>query len=81
MGVEVTPTEIQPVIEHEIPTLLIVGEEDTLVAPAVLEVMHDKIPHSEFAVVPEAGHSVYYERPKIFNRLTVEFLKRHMSDE
>ena len=81
VGVEVTPTEIQPVIEHEIPTLLIVGEEDTLVAPAVLEVMHDKIPHSEFAVVPEAGHSVYYERPDMFNRLAMEFLKRHMSDE
>ncbi len=81
MQVEATPTEINPIIEYEIPTLFIVGEEDTLVAPAVIEAMHDKIPHSEFAVVPEAGHSVYYERPKMFNRLTVEFLKRHMSDE
>ena len=79
--VESAPTEINPIIEHEIPTLFIVGEDDTLVAPAVIEAVHDKIPHSEFAVVPEAGHSVYYERPRMFNRLTVEFLKRHMSDE
>ena len=81
MQVEAPPTEINPIIEHEIPTLFIVGEEDRLVAPAVIEAVHDKIPHSEFAVVPEAGHSVYYERPKMFNRITVEFLKRHMSDE
>ena len=81
MQVEAAPTEINPIIEHEIPTLFIVGEEDRLVAPAVIEAVHDKIPHSEFAVVPEAGHSVYYERPKMFNRITVEFLKRHMSDE
>ena len=47
----------------------------------MIEAVHDKIPHSEFAVVPEAGHSVYYERPKMFNRITVEFLKLHMSDE
>ena len=80
-GVAPVPTEIESVIEHEIPTLFIVGEEDTVVAPAVLEAMHDKIPHSEFALVPEAGHSVYYERPEIFNRLAVEFLKRHISDE
>ena len=81
MQIEATPTEITSIIEHEIPTLFIVGEEDTLVAPAVLEAMHDKIPHSEFAVVPEAGHSVYYERPDMFNRLAMEFLKRYMSDE
>ena len=79
--VEAAPTEINPIIEHEIPTLFFDGEEDTLVAPAVIEAMHDKIPHSEFAVVPEAGHSVYYERPKMFNRITLEFLKQHMSDE
>ena len=81
MQVEAPPTEINPIIEHEIPTLFIVGEEDRLVAPAVIEAVHDKIPHSEFAVVPEAGHSVYYERPKMFNRITLEFLKQHMSDE
>ena len=72
------PTEIKPVIEHEIPTFFIVGEEDSIVPPPALEAMHDKIPHSEFALVPEAGHSVYYERLNLFNRLVVEFLNRYI---
>lgn len=37
------------------------------------------MPGSEFALVPGAGHSVYYERPALFNRLVIEFLKRHTS--
>ena len=80
-GTASAPTEIEPVIEHEIPTLFIVGEEDSIVSPAALEAMHDKIPHSEFTLVPEAGHSVYYERPNLFNCLVVEFLNRYISDE
>ena len=41
--------------------------------------MHRKMPGSEFALVPRAGHSVYYEKPALFNRLVIEFLKRHTS--
>ena len=77
-GTGLAPTEIKPVIEHEIPTFFIVGEEDSIVPPPALEAMHDKIPHSEFALVPEAGHSVYYERLNLFNRLVVEFLNRYI---
>ena len=76
-GLLSAPTDIVPVVDHEIPTLFVVGEDDSIFPAAALEAMHQKMPSSEFALVPGAGHSVYYEKPKVFNRLVVEFLKRH----
>jgi pimeloyl-ACP methyl ester carboxylesterase len=35
------------------------------------------IPDNETAVVAEAGHSVYWERPEIFNRTILDFIGRH----
>lgn len=78
-GPGAAPTDIAPVIEHEIPILFVVGEEDSILPPAALEAMHRKLPGSEFALVPGAGHSVYFERPEVFNRLVIEFLRRHTS--
>ncbi len=71
------PTDIGPVVDYEVQTLFVVGAEDSIFPPAALEAMHQKMPSSEFALVPGAGHSVYYEKPELFNRLVVEFLKRH----
>ena len=70
-------TDIEPVVAHEIPLLFLTGNEDRLISPAAVEEMHRKLPNSEFALVPGAGHSVYYETPRLFNRLVIEFLKRH----
>ncbi|MYN63649.1 MAG: alpha/beta fold hydrolase [Acidobacteria bacterium] len=72
-------TDIGPIVAHQIPTLFVVGEEDSIFPPAALEAMHRKMPGSEFALVPGAGHSVYYEKPALFNRLVIEFLRRHAS--
>jgi pimeloyl-ACP methyl ester carboxylesterase len=35
------------------------------------------IPNSEFVVVPEVGHSIYWERPDVFNSVVLEFIGRH----
>ena len=69
--------DIQRLVRHSVPTLFIVGEEDSLVPPAVIEAMHRKIPGSQFVNVPGAGHSVYWEKPGEFNRIVMEFLGRH----
>ena len=56
------------------PTLWIVGEEDivfpAVAAPALARLM----PKAEVARVPDAGHSVYFERPQRFNELVERFL-------
>jgi pimeloyl-ACP methyl ester carboxylesterase len=35
------------------------------------------IPNSELVIVPEAGHSSYWERPEIFNTAVLDFIGRH----
>ena len=65
------------VIEHRVPTLLIVGEEDVLAPPKIMEQMARGIPHSRLVKVPGAGHSVYFERPAEFNELLGGFLREN----
>jgi 3-oxoadipate enol-lactonase len=56
------------------PVLFIVGEEDDLFPPPLVEVGVQLLPNARLLVVPGAGHSVYYERPDVFNRAVLEFL-------
>jgi len=58
------------------PTLLIVGEEDVVMPPFAMELSHKLIPGSRLEVVPDAGHSVYFEQPEIFNKLVLDFFRR-----
>ena len=60
----------------KVPTLLIVGEEDIVMPPAVMELSQKLIPGSRLEVVADAGHSVYFEQPEIFNKLVLEFFAR-----
>lgn len=45
--------------------------------PAVLRLFSAHITHAETVIVPEAGHSTYWEQPEIFNRSVLAFLKKH----
>jgi 3-oxoadipate enol-lactonase len=56
------------------PVLCLTGEEDVVVPPAAVAVLASIIPGARLARVPEAGHSVYWERPETFNRLVDDFL-------
>jgi 3-oxoadipate enol-lactonase len=56
------------------PVLCITGEEDVLQPSATVEIMASLIPDARCVRVPEAGHSVYWERAELFNRLVDEFL-------
>ena len=59
------------------PTLLIVGEEDALAPPQIMEQMARCIAHARLIKVPGAGHSVYFERPEEFNRILLAFLREN----
>ena len=56
------------------PVLCIAGEEDVVIPPAAVAILASLIPGARFASVPAAGHSVYWERAAVFNRLLDEFL-------
>ena len=56
-----------------VPTLLLYGGAD-LAAPAALGRMVAKhLPNREIIVVPESGHSIYWEQPETFNKAVLEF--------
>ena len=57
-----------------VPTLLVVGEEDRIFPPNVIEAAHRLIPGSRLEVVAGAAHSTHYEQADIFNRLLAGFL-------
>ena len=60
--------------EMKVPTLFIVGEEDELTPPHVIEAAAGFIPGARVTRVPEAGHSVYFEQPEIFNFEVFRFI-------
>ena len=58
------------------PTLMIVGEEEAIFPPRVIQALQKLIPGSEMQVVAEAAHSAHYEQPEIFNRLVLDFFAK-----
>lgn len=56
------------------PTLVVVGEEDTLTPPANAETLHRGIHASTLARIPRAGHLSSLERPDAFNTELSGFL-------
>lgn len=56
------------------PTLVIVGDEDTLTPPAEAEVIHQGIAHSQLRVIERAGHLSNMEQPEAFNAALREWL-------
>ena len=59
------------------PVLLITGDADLYVPPPVLKLFADRIPGAQSLVLPEVGHSAYWEQPERFNRAVLEFIGRH----
>ncbi|MFN2425824.1 MAG: alpha/beta fold hydrolase [Candidatus Binatia bacterium] len=69
----VTPAELG---ELRMPTLFIVGSEDTLFPPALLQKAATYIAGAEVKVIDDAGHSPYFEQPAAWNEAVANFLSR-----
>jgi pimeloyl-ACP methyl ester carboxylesterase len=57
-----------------LPTLIVVGEEDTLTPPALSQEMHQAVHGSQLVVIPKAGHLSSLEQPEAFNAAVLTFL-------
>jgi len=67
-----------PVLEGiKVPTLLLTGDADMFAPPFVLGLFAARIKNAESVIVPEAGHSAYWEQPEIFNRAVLSFIRKH----
>ena len=61
----------------KMPALLITGDIDPYTPPAVLEVFHRRMPHATAVVIPNSGHSAFWEQPERFNHAVLEFLAQN----
>lgn len=60
----------------QVPTLILVGELDTLTPVSASQEMHDRIRGSELRVIKSAAHLSNIENAPEFNRYVVEFLDK-----
>jgi pimeloyl-ACP methyl ester carboxylesterase len=59
--------------EIRLPTLILVGENDTAVVPARSERMHDLIPNSRLVIIPNSGHVSTIEAPEAVSAAMDDF--------
>jgi 3-oxoadipate enol-lactonase len=58
----------------DVPTLIVVGEEDVPTPVKEARAMHAQIPGSRLEIIEHAGHLANLERPAAFNHVLTEFL-------
>jgi pimeloyl-ACP methyl ester carboxylesterase len=56
------------------PTLLLTGDADLYTPPSVLRLFAERFPNCDSVVIPECGHSAFWEQPEIFNRTVLDFI-------
>ena len=58
-----------------LPTLLLTGDADLYMPPSLLREVATHMKGCRQVVVPECGHSAFWEQPEIFNRAVLEFIR------
>ncbi len=58
----------------DLPSLVVVGEDDQLTPPALAQTIVDLLPDARLAIVPGAGHLPSLERPDVVTHMVAEFL-------
>ena len=61
----------------KVPTFLLTGGADMYAPPAIQQLFAAHIKSAEMLVVPDAGHSTYWEQPEAFNRAVLGFIRKH----
>jgi pimeloyl-ACP methyl ester carboxylesterase len=57
-----------------LPVLFVVGSEDILFPPKVVEAIQRRLPASQLHVIPDVGHSAHFESPQAFNDILATWL-------
>jgi 3-oxoadipate enol-lactonase len=60
------------------PTLILVGDQDVATVPATAQRMHERITHSQLALISGAGHTSTVEEPEAINAAILTFLTTQM---
>jgi pimeloyl-ACP methyl ester carboxylesterase len=75
-GMAERPDSMPTLKSIDVPTLLLVGDEDVVTPRAEMEQIHRNIRGSQMRGIPQAGHYSPFERPEDVHRAMREFLRR-----
>ena len=70
-----TASSAQRLAESGMGILFLVGDHDAVTPPEIIEGCHRAVPGSRFVVIPNSGHSTYFEQAEAFNAVVMEFLR------
>jgi len=68
----------EELLKLNMPILFIVGEEDDLTPPHIIKLASNHIKGSQMIIVPNCGHSVYFENPDVFNFEVGSFIQESL---
>ena len=68
------PDSTETLATIDVPTLIVVGDEDVLTPPGDARAMHEAIRGSRLEILAGAGHLSNLERPAAFNHVVSEFV-------
>ena len=59
------------------PAIFVAAENDLVKPPKYSEHMHQKVPGSEYAVIKDAAHAVFFEKPDELSFVLMQFITKH----
>jgi pimeloyl-ACP methyl ester carboxylesterase len=72
-----TPNTDAKIAAITTPILVIAGDVDLTTPSAAIRLWAKHLKSYEWALIPEAGHSVAWEQPEAFNQVVLAFLRKH----
>lgn len=73
-GMAARPDRTGDLARIQVPTLVLVGADDTITPPAEARAMAQAIPGAQFEIIPNAGHLAPLENPTASNEAILRFL-------
>ena len=73
-GMAERPDSVADLKTINVPTLIVIGEEDVLSTVADGEFMRQNIAGSHWKVIPKAGHYAPWEQPELVGKVLRQFL-------
>jgi pimeloyl-ACP methyl ester carboxylesterase len=73
-GMAERPDSVADLKSINMPTLIVIGEEDALSTVADGELMRQNIAGSQLKVIPKAGHYAAWEQPELVGKILRQFL-------
>jgi pimeloyl-ACP methyl ester carboxylesterase len=69
------PDSLNLLPQIKVPTLVVVGAEDTITPVSMAQTLADNIPNAKLEIIPQAGHLSNIEQSEIFNRVVLDFAR------